>query len=168
MMRGAMTMAACLLAAACAGGGPADATPPDQQLVGGERQEARALFPGRMHYSGIQQRERTVIRRQDDWQAFWTRAFNRQMPAPAPAAAGFSREVGIVAALGGTATGGYAVSIDSVSTTPGTTHVFVTERSPGRQCVTTQALTQPVDAVAVADAGGAVRFHERSVVHECD
>lgn len=166
-MRMMMAVVGCVLAAACSSGGPTDTIDTDQQVVGGQRLQVRPLFERPLQYSGVEAREREALRSQAEWEAFWTRIEHGSSPKSPPPAVDFAREMVVLAAMGSRGTGGYLITVDSVTATAAATHVFVTERSPGRSCVTTQAVTHPVDAVVVPDLGRQVRFHERIVVHEC-
>ncbi|HST57555.1 MAG TPA: protease complex subunit PrcB family protein [Longimicrobium sp.] len=161
-------MAGCLLAAGCGGGGPTDTVETRSEAAGGQRIEPRAVFPRPVYYSGMDVPAREVLRTDAQWQAAWTQVHRHQQPAPAVPAVDFGRESVVLAAMGGRNTGGYVITIDSVTATTDAVHVFVTERSPGSRCFTTQALTAPVDAVAIPADGRAVRFHENAVVHACE
>jgi hypothetical protein len=154
------------LLAGCGEGAPTG-TLPVRNEVGGERLQTRAVFPQTVYYSGIGQASRGVVRSEGEWQALWAQVVRGRQPTPATPAVDFSREMVIVAAMGTRNTGGYAITVDSVTATPGALHVFVTERSPGGSCGTTQALTAPVDAVALSSDVRAVQFHESTVAHNC-
>jgi hypothetical protein len=158
---------ACLLAAACGGGGPTDAGEGRLDVAGGQRIEVRAVTAGPIQYSGMEERARTVVRTQAQWQAAWAGIWRNHTPEPSLPAVDFAREAVVVAAMGLRSTGGYGVTVDSATATAAEVHVYVTERSPGRSCVTTQALTAPVHVVAIPADGRAVRFHESAVVREC-
>ena len=160
-------MAACALLAGCGEGGLTGVDGARTGLAGGERVKARALFANPMFSSGIEARLRDVVRGQEGWTAFWNEAWERHSPLPAAPAVDFAREMVVVASMGGRASGGFRITIDSVAATAGGVHVFVTERSPGSSCVVTAAITAPVDAVAVPASDLPVTFHERTVVHDC-
>lgn len=168
MTRTYWLMAGCLLAAGCGGGGPTDTVENRSEAAGSQRIELRALFPRPMHYSGMDAPAREVLRTDTAWQAAWARIHRHQQPAPGAPAVDFAREAVALAAMGTRSTGGYVVTVDSATATTDAIHVFVTERSPGSRCVTTQALTAPVHAVAIPADGRAVRFHENTVVHPCE
>ena len=156
----------CLLTAGCAEPGPTGTL--QARNDGSEaRVEARAVFPNRVFYSGVGQASRQVVRTEARWQALWAEVFSPYQPQPPAAAVDFGREIVVFAAMGGRATGGYGITVDSVTASTGTLDVYVTERSPGGSCATTQALTAPVDAVALPSEGRAVRFHDTQVVHNC-
>ena len=123
-------------------------------------------------YSAIDTAARVVVRDAARWQAQWNTIWGRTTPVPALPAVDFTREMVVVAAMGGRSNGGYTIRIDSVTASAGLTPgggalVWVSSTSPGPRCVTTQALTAPVDAVRMPLVGGPINFHERALVTNC-
>lgn len=64
-----------------------------------------------------------------------------------------SRNLIIAVASGERSTGGHDIAVQRVSRTGGELRIEVLETSPGQGCVTTAALSQPVDVVMVPAAG---------------
>jgi hypothetical protein len=65
-------------------------------------------------------------------------------------------------------TGGYRVRFDSVYVTAGHVAAIYTIEEPGPECMVTQALTQPFQAIAVPNLpGGPVRFVQRRQTYSC-
>jgi hypothetical protein len=167
-IRALCLVAGCLLAGGCGGGGPTETPESRSEVPGGQRIELRAVTPQPMYYSGLDAPAREVVRTAAQWQTLWQRIFRLQQPQPGAPAVDFGRETVVVAAMGVRNTGGYVITVDSVTATADAVHVHVTESSPGSRCFTTQALTAPVHAVAIPADGRAVRFHENAVVHACE
>jgi hypothetical protein len=167
-MRSFWMMAGCLLAAGCGGGGPTETADIRNEAAGGQRVQLRTVLPHPVYYSGLGERTREVVRTDAGWQALWTRIYRQQQPVPPVPAVDFGREAVVVAGMGTRNTGGYTITVDSATATADAIHVFVTERSPGGTCFTTQALTAPVHAVAIPADGRAVQFHENAVVYACE
>jgi hypothetical protein len=166
MNKPAVWMLSGLLLAGCGESGPTgtlEARNDGSQL----RLEMRAAFPGPVYSSGMDASSRRVVRTEAQWQALWTLVVRGHQPVPAVPAVDFSREMVVVAAMGSRPTGGYSITVDSVTAGADAIHAYVTERSPGRGCLTTQAFTAPVDAVAIPADGRAVRFHQTTIVHGC-
>ncbi|HEX6966529.1 MAG TPA: protease complex subunit PrcB family protein [Gemmatimonadaceae bacterium] len=118
-------------------------------------------------YSGIVDRVRTVIRDSSDWQGMWDRMVGSQSPAPPVPDVDFPQYMIVLAAMGTKPTGGYAISIDGVYRSGSYLYASVTETSPGRNCVVTEAQTAPVDAVLVPRSDAPIIFVEETAVHEC-
>lgn len=118
-------------------------------------------------YSGVTEPRREVFRSDSAWGDFWETVHQTRSPRPEVPEIEFGRQMVIAVAMGQRPTGGYAIDIEAMYRDDGTLHVLVLETSPGPSCGTTQALTQPVLAVAVAAAEGKVAFHEDSAVTDC-
>jgi hypothetical protein len=108
--------------------------------------------------SGIE--SRVLIRNQQGYQDFFG-----HVP---PAVVDFSTEWVIFYSAGTKPTGGYDANILSL-TRSGRTLAAVTELvSPGADCITTQALTEPYVLIKfVAQPGAAVDFTKKDAVHDC-
>jgi hypothetical protein len=119
------------------------------------------------YYSGMADSARLVIRDADQWQQAWSGVGRITSPSQPLPQVDFSQEMVIVAALGERATGGFGIFVDSAYQQVDHVEVVVRKVSPGTNCGTTQALTQPVDIARIAASGQAVRFRERSTVHDC-
>jgi hypothetical protein len=117
--------------------------------------------------SGLQQRQRVVVQEPQAWEALWSTLTSRQSQAPARPSVDFSRERLVVVSMGERPSGGYAIEVDGVFLSGGTLYVSVQEVSPGSDCMTTAALTQPVAAVAVPAGREPVKFVERTKVQSC-
>jgi hypothetical protein len=127
----------------------------------------RAEAPAFTFYSGLTGRERLIVRDPTTWKEVWDRISGGTTPAPDPPPVDFAREMLIVAALGERSTGGYGIVVDSVETRPEGLLVTVRTIAPGKGCVLTQALTQPVDIARVPRHDGQVAFEDRTEVRDC-
>lgn len=117
--------------------------------------------------SGLQQRQRVVVEEPQAWEALWGTLTSRQPQAPALPSVDFSRERLVVVSMGERPSGGYSIEVEGVFLSGGTLYVSVLEVSPGSDCMTTTAMTQPVDAVVVPAGKEPVKFVERSKVQSC-
>lgn len=159
-----MRPAVLLLAlAACSGGAPTPGAGTPQPVVTRIDSAAVILSTGQ----GLGDPTRAVIRDSIAWNAFWAQAHSLVEPVPATPMLDFAGSMLLVAALGTQSNGGYAVTIDSVARGV-TLRVFVTAIAPGPDCVTTLAITWPVQVVRVARFDGSVEFVEGERVRRCD
>lgn len=117
--------------------------------------------------SGFDQPARLVIRDALTWQEVWNRIYLRESPIPPLPEIDFSREMIVVAAMGSHGTGGYGILLTGASESAAGIEVAVHSTSPGPNCFTTQAFTQPVDVGRIPLRQGAVHFVERSEVSNC-
>jgi hypothetical protein len=171
----AAALAALVLGAGCRGAAPS-ATPPTAATTPASAPPAPSfvaaqpsspvtrLYSGR--HSAYEAAAEVVVRDAAAWQATWAR-LRRGPAAESAPAVDFARDMIVVVALGERPSGGYAVRIDSVSAgSPGPV-VHYTATEPGEGCMSTQALTAPVDAVQVPRVAGPARFTRRTVRTAC-
>ncbi|MEA2723982.1 MAG: hypothetical protein QOH59_1753 [Gemmatimonadales bacterium] len=118
---------------------------------------------GQWTRTGIGESRRLVIRDANGWAQFWSELGVGEQPA-----VDFNRDVVIAVAAGQRPTGGYEIAIDRVSQSDGQLTIEVVERTPGPNCMTTAALTQPVDVVVVpAPDAKSPSFLERKEIRGC-
>lgn len=118
-------------------------------------------------YSGISERERLVVRDLKAWRELWKRIYSLSSPTPPLPAIDFAKEMLVVVSLGSKANGGYGILIDDASERDNGLEIKVRTISPGKSCMTTQALTAPVDIVRLRKSERPVAFVEAEIVHDC-
>ena len=99
---------------------------------------------GQWTHTGISEARRLVIRDANAWAEFWSELGVGDRPA-----VDFSQDLVIAVAAGQRPTGGHEIAVTQVTQSNGELRVEVLETSPGPNCMTTSALTQPVDVVVV-------------------
>jgi hypothetical protein len=161
-------LAIILTAALASGCGSSPTAPEDGEPLAVTRLKAEP-FSFTAH-SGYTQPARLVIRTREQWSAAWTvivPATPLSLPPPLPEI-DFEREMLIVAAMGGQSTGGFNILIESATESPrGVVTVHVRSISPGAGCVTTLAVTKPVDIARLPRRDGPVAFAEKLEVRPC-
>jgi hypothetical protein len=116
--------------------------------------------------SGFTGPEQLVLRDQAAWQAAWAR-LHEGMVAPALPTVDFTREMVVLLALGERSSGGHQVRFDGITASGADATVRYTITEPGAGCMTTQAMTAPVDIVRVPRATGTVRFEPKTERSTC-
>jgi hypothetical protein len=118
---------------------------------------------GRWISSGIRGSRRLVIRDPATWSQFWS-----ELGAGVQPKVDFSRNLIIAVASGERSSGGHDIAVQKVSRSGGELRIEVLETSPGPECVTTSALSQPVDVVMIPSAGvTGWSFIDRAATHAC-
>ena len=125
-----------------------------------------AIFPYRMT-SGITRRDRIIVNDEAIWKSLWTELLGSHSPKPSAPTVDFNRETIVVASMGQRSSGGYSVTIDSAGVAGDTVILAVTERSPGRTCGTTAALSSPIALARVMRPRASIRFVEKTAVTDC-
>ena len=103
---------------------------------------------GRWVSSGIRGARRLVIRDPATWAHFWS-----ELGAGVRPDVDFRNDLVIAVAAGERSSGGHDIEVRQVSRAGGQLRIEVLETYPSTGCMTTQALTQPVDVVMVPAAG---------------
>ncbi len=123
--------------------------------------------------SSHEQKKNYVIRSQVDWQKLW-----QQMQAAAfvPRDArtdsllnkiDFSKQMIIAVFQGQKPSGGYGITITKLVRIGNRLEVFIEEKSPGADCFTTQALTQPYHVIVTEKSALKVAFTTRQSTRAC-
>lgn len=99
---------------------------------------------GQWTNTGINEARRLVIRDANAWAEFWSQLGVGDRPG-----VDFSRDLVIAVAAGQRPSGGHEITISQVTQADGELRVEVVEITPGPNCSTTSALTQPVDVVVL-------------------
>lgn len=162
-IRTACLLTALALVAGGCGSAPITGVPADASLVPDDRVDT--LFDD--SYSGIDERQRRVVRESGAWADAWEQLHEGRTPVPELPAVDFGESLVIVAAMGSRPSGGHVIAVESVHRAGETLYVVVRETSPGENCVTTSALTTPATAVRLPRVSGDVHFVEKESVSEC-
>ena len=118
---------------------------------------------GQWSNTGISESRRQVIRNANEWAQFWSELGVGERPA-----VDFSRNLVVAVAAGQRSSGGYEIQVQRVAVANGELTIEVQETEPGPNCVTTGALSQPVDVVTVPGVGAkSWSFMERKEVRGC-
>ncbi|MFL5401623.1 MAG: protease complex subunit PrcB family protein [Gemmatimonadales bacterium] len=118
---------------------------------------------GQWSRTGVSESRRLVIRDANAWAEFWSELGVGDRPA-----VDFTRDVALAVTAGQRATGGYEIAIDRVRQQAGDLLVEVVETTPGPNCMTSAALTQPADVVVVPGVSAkSWSFVERKEVRGC-
>ncbi|MDX1906832.1 MAG: protease complex subunit PrcB family protein [Bacteroidia bacterium] len=118
-------------------------------------------------YSGISAAYDTVITDDRTWATFWQELGSNRFPAPEQPAVNFETHIVLVALMGTQSGGGYTISIAGVSSGSQGVVVEVVKTTPGPDCMTTDALTQPYCIVSIPRQDTQVSFVSRTTVTNC-
>jgi hypothetical protein len=120
------------------------------------------------YYSGLDEPLRLIITDPDAWREIWKRIHSNHSELPPLPEVDFSRDKILVVALGARPTGGYGIIIDGAYERDDRIEVIVQSQSPGKSCMTTQAVIQPVDIVLLPKMDRPIVFQEKEEVLECE
>ena len=118
-------------------------------------------------YSGVRAPSNVVIRDATAWSQLWQDIHALTDPVPPLPTVDFNQEMIIAAALGTHATGGFNVFLAEAAESSDGVQIEMIETRPGSDCITTQALTQPIDLARVARRDAPVHFVVVQRVETC-
>lgn len=148
--------AACaLVAGACASAGE-DGPVLGDVLEGGTRLDSRLVLERAQ--SDLEEPVRTVFRGDAPWRRFLERALGPGGSRRSVPDVGFDDRMAVVAGMGRRATGGFQLDITGVYERSDSLFVAVQHLLPGQDCIVTQSVTSPLQAVSVPRRRGPVRF----------
>ena len=151
--------------------GCGDATSPPDWSAFGSRASVWLPDPSAVivheYYSGFVDAADLVISDLRTWAVMWARLNAGRQPQPPLPAVDFPTERVILVALGQRNSGGYEIRIDSVVHFERGSVTYVTATAPGDRCVTTGALTQPVDVIRLSPRVDPIAFQQQAVVRDC-
>jgi hypothetical protein len=152
-------------------------TPVPFSQLGPKRPGPRTSY---INISGFSDRRRMVIRDRETWVEVWKQinsgAVSFSIPGPGqkrvPNVApfpeiDFSRDMVLVVTMGSEPNGGYWIVVDGVYEHANQLEVVVRNVSPGRNCFTTQIVTQAADIVVLPKREDSVVFRDVDIVTDC-
>jgi hypothetical protein len=116
--------------------------------------------------SAIDKKQNLVITSAARWSDLWNQMFPTEQIA---SAVDFEKNMIIAVFQGQKATGGYTIMITKIIETTNTIDVYVTETSPGENCIVTQAITSPYHSIELknSEVEKTVRFYEDTILKDC-
>jgi hypothetical protein len=118
---------------------------------------------GQWAHTGIGEPRRMVIRDANAWAQLWSELGAGERPD-----VDFTQNVVVVVAAGQRSTGGYGIAVNEVTQADGQLIIGVVETTPGPNCITTAAATQPADVVVIPVAAPrGWSFLERKEIRAC-
>ena len=117
--------------------------------------------------SGLMESERRLIQSVEAWEEAWAQVSGLVQPTPAVPEVNFSTHQVVLVAMGERPSGGHAIGVAAIEQRQDTLFVSVVETSPGPDCMTTAAMTQPVMAVSMPAVDAPVVFVDQRVTQSC-
>lgn len=119
-------------------------------------------------YSGMEDSFETVIRDQATWEQFWANLHSIDIPTPSLPEVDFTENMIIGVGLGNKPNGGYSVEIKDILMKDDKLVINAVEQQPGRNCMTTMAITQPYHLVTVEQSNLPVQFNRQTEIVNCE
>ncbi|MBS3092847.1 protease complex subunit PrcB family protein [Candidatus Pacearchaeota archaeon] len=113
----------------------------------------------------ITQKQTRIIKSSESWSDLWTEMFPTEMIA---SAINFNESMVVAVFQGQKSTGGYDIKINKIVETSNKLLVYITETPPGKNCIVTQALTQPYNIIQLKHSEKPIEFIFEQKINECD
>ncbi len=117
---------------------------------------------------GFKSKTNLVISTQEEFLKIWDQAFANYMNKETAPSIDFEKNVILLVALGQKTSGGHTIKVNSVVETKDNTVVNILETSPGKDCMTTEAITYPYQIVQIEKPNKNVQFSAIEKVIDCD
>jgi len=129
----------------------------------GEKSEVQFTEIKKGFSSEVSNRKFMVIKDSERWSSL----LNGIPSQAVDSSVDFDESMVLVAFQGEKPTGGYSIEITRIDNTKRSVNVYVTEVSPGNDCITTQAVTQPFHIVTTKTIDKEVKFISKMIVADC-
>ena len=103
-----------------------------------------------------------------DWQTFWDQHNSMMEPKPALPAVDFSQNMVVAIIDANQPSGGYQITVDKITAYSHRLHITATRESPGANCMTMGAITQPFIFVTVPQSQDVPELHLNSKINDCN
>ncbi len=119
------------------------------------------------------QRKEYVIRTQADWEKLYQQVYGERLSAKAARSDSallkidFAKQMIIAVFQGQKPSGGYSIEITKLVRNGKRLEVFIEEKSPGKNCFTTQVITHPHHLIVTEKCDRKVVFTRRQITVDC-
>lgn len=117
---------------------------------------------------GFKEETTQVITTQDAFAKVWKQAFANYMRKEEMPEVDFNKNTIILVALGEKTSGGYTIKTTNTTVTNNSTIVNVISTSPGKGCMTTEAITYPYQIVQIDKFDNPIKFNITEKVIDCE
>lgn len=117
-------------------------------------------------YCSIEEKREVLLNKNDDYQKLMTEVYSNLDQLPRIPVLDFTKYSVVAVFLGTRSNGGYMVSIDSIIEGKNLT-VNITETTPGKNCMVTDAITRPFSLVKIPKTELKPVFKTKQIVKDC-
>lgn len=118
-------------------------------------------------YSAIEDKREVLLNNNDDYQKLMTEIYKNLDQMPRIPVVDFNKNSVVAVFIGNRSNGGYMVVIDSISEGSKNLTVNITETTPGKNCMVTDAITRPFSLVKIPKTELKPVFKTKQIVKDC-
>lgn len=118
-------------------------------------------------YSAIDDKREVLINDNEKYQALMNEHYKNLDQMPRIPVVDFTKYSVVAVFIGPRSNGGYMVAIDSINESSNSLNVNVSEITPGKNCVVTEAITKPFSLVKIPKTDKKPVFKTKQIVKDC-
>lgn len=118
-------------------------------------------------FSAIDERREVLINDNDKYQALMNDHYKNLDQMPRIPVVDFTKNSVVAVFIGPKNNGGFMVAIDSINEGSSSISVNISEISPGKNCVVTEAITKPFSIVKIPKTDKKPVFKTKQIVKDC-
>ncbi len=118
-------------------------------------------------YSGVEDKRELLINTNDEYQKLMNEVYKNLDQMPRIPVVDFTKNSLVAVFIGNRSSGGFMVIIDSITEGSKSISVNVTESTPGKNCVVTEAITRPYTIVKIPKTEKKPIFKTKQIVKDC-
>jgi hypothetical protein len=117
-------------------------------------------------YANLEE-QNLAIKSEQQFKDFWASLHSNKKPLPDTPSIDFNNQMVLVSVMATKPSGGYGVAITKVGLLNDQIGVRVQNVKPGKNCITTAALTNPYHIVAISKSDKPIKFFEEKLTVDC-
>lgn len=118
--------------------------------------------------AAFEDKRQALLTNNEDYQTLMNDVYRNFDQMPTIPVVDFTKNDVIAVFIGTKTSGGYQVSVDKIIKRNDAVSVYVNEISPGKNCMTTDALTQPYQLVKIPKIKQKVKYIFKEKVQDCN
>lgn len=117
---------------------------------------------------GFEDKRQVLLTNNDDYQKLMAEVYKNFDQLPRIPEVDFTKNDVVAVFMGTRSSGGYGISVDKIIKRSDAVTVYINETTPGKNCMSTDALTQPYQLVKVPKLDQKVKYITKEKVKDCN
>lgn len=118
-------------------------------------------------YSAVEDKREILLNNNEDFQKLMADVYKNLDQMPRIPVVDFNKNSVVAVFIGNRSNGGFMVAIDSITEGSKNLTVNITETTPGKNCMVTDAITRPFTLVKIPKTESKLVFKTKQIVKDC-
>ena len=118
-------------------------------------------------YSSVTEKKEIIATDRDEYIKIMNIAYEYLDRVPEIQEVDFNRYIVIAVFMGAKTSGGYSITVDKIIEKSDKITVYINEISPGKNCITTDAITYPFELIKIPKTDKKIIFKTRGITKDC-